>query len=60
MTPGVKRLLLNVTKWIFIPLALMLFGYWYVGPLLMPKIAGSFLKSPDDAEPKATSVTKKP
>ncbi|MCW5946399.1 MAG: hypothetical protein KIT74_05145 [Fimbriimonadales bacterium] len=43
MTPGVKRLLLKVLKWVIIPVLLLLVGYLWVGPHVLPKVAGKFL-----------------
>lgn len=32
MTRGAKRFLLRTVKWVFVPLALVVLGYLFVGP----------------------------
>jgi TM2 domain-containing membrane protein YozV len=43
VTPGVKRLLMKVLKWVIVPVLLLLVGYLWVGPYVLPKVAGKFL-----------------
>ncbi|MFN8138563.1 MAG: hypothetical protein U0R49_02075 [Fimbriimonadales bacterium] len=44
MTPGVRRLLYQSIKWIGVPLALLGVGYFIIGPYVMPRFIGLFMK----------------
>lgn len=38
MNPGLAKLLLRVTKWLVIPSLLILIGFVFIGPALLPKL----------------------
>jgi len=44
VTQGVRLLLMRAVKWIAVPFALLLIGYFVAGPLLMPHISGYFMR----------------
>jgi hypothetical protein len=43
VTPGVRRLLLRVFKWVVVPALLLLIGYVWIGPHLVPSLMNVFL-----------------
>ncbi|MCL6624212.1 MAG: hypothetical protein K6T17_06290 [Fimbriimonadales bacterium] len=55
MSPAVHRLLWNVTKWVFIPLALFLVGFFFLGPYVLSEVSIWFLqqKTSQSAPPPA-------